>query len=75
MGYLHEIPDKRLINEININCVPMTLMTNYIVPYMLRREKRSAIINVSSYAAENPPPYVSTYGATKAFNDAFSKAI
>lgn len=37
MGYLHEIPDKRLINEINVNCVPMVLMTNYIVPYMLKR--------------------------------------
>ena len=37
IGYLHELPDKRLFDEININCVPMVLMTNYIVPFMLKR--------------------------------------
>ena len=75
MGYVHEISDKDLLKEININCVPMALMSNYMVPNMLKREKRSAIINVSSFAAENPVPYATTYSATKAYNDAFSKAI
>lgn len=53
----------------------MVLMTNYIIPYMLKRERRSAIINVSSFAAEHPVPYVSTYSATKAFNNFFSQAV
>ena len=53
----------------------MVMMTNNMIPYMLKRDHRSAIINVSSFAAENPVPYVSTYSATKAFNDFFSKAV
>ena len=75
IGYVHEIADQRLLDEININCVPMVMMTNHIIPHMLKREKRSAIINISSFAAEHPVPYVSTYSATKAFNDFFSRAI
>lgn len=75
MGYVHEIPDQRLLNEITINCVPLVLMSNYAIPHMLKREKRSAIINVSSFSAEHPVPYVSNYSATKAFGDAFSKAM
>ena len=51
------------------------MMTNHMIPHMLKREKRSAIINLSSFAAEHPVPYVSTYSATKAFNDFFSRAI
>ena len=50
-------------------------MSNYALPYMLKREKKSAIINVSSFAAEHPPPYVSNYAATKSFVDSFSRAL
>lgn len=50
-------------------------MSNYAIPYMLKRERKSAIINVSSFTAEHPVPYVSNYSATKAFMDSFSKAI
>lgn len=53
----------------------MTLMTHWLVPKMNQREKRSAIINLSSVAGEYPLPYISVYSATKAFNDFFSQAI
>lgn len=51
LGYLHEIPDKRLINEITVNCIPCALMSNHMIPHMLKRQNKSAIINVSSFAA------------------------
>lgn len=50
-------------------------MSNYAIPHMLRRDKRSAIINVSSFSAEHPCPYVTNYSATKAFVDSFSQAL
>ncbi len=37
IGYTHEIPDQRLMNEITINCIPCVLMSNYAIPHMLKR--------------------------------------
>jgi 17beta-estradiol 17-dehydrogenase / very-long-chain 3-oxoacyl-CoA reductase len=42
---------------------------------MLKREKRSAIVNLSSVAGEYPLPFISVYSATKAYNDFFSQSI
>jgi 17beta-estradiol 17-dehydrogenase / very-long-chain 3-oxoacyl-CoA reductase len=42
---------------------------------MLKRQKRSAIINLSSVAGEHPLPYLAIYSSTKAFNDYFSQSI
>jgi 17beta-estradiol 17-dehydrogenase / very-long-chain 3-oxoacyl-CoA reductase len=53
----------------------MTLMTHWLVPKMLKREKRSAIVNLSSVAGEYPLPFISVYSATKAYNDFFSQSI
>ena len=75
IGYFHEIPDKRILNEINVNIIPMTMMSHNIIPQMLKRKHRSAIINISSFSAEHPIPYVSNYSATKVYNDFFSRAI
>jgi 17beta-estradiol 17-dehydrogenase / very-long-chain 3-oxoacyl-CoA reductase len=40
-----------------------------------KREKRSAVINLSSYATLIPMPYNSMYCATKTYNDIFSKCL
>ena len=53
----------------------MVFMSNYAIPWMLKRKYRSAIINVSSIAGEHAIPYISTYSATKAFNDFFSRSL
>ena len=53
----------------------MVFMSNYAIPWMLKRKYRSAIINVSSLAGEHAIPYISTYSATKAFNDFFSRSL
>lgn len=75
MGHFHEISDKRIINEINVNIIPMTMMSHYMIPHMLKRKQRSAIVNISSFSAEHPIPYVSNYSATKVYNDFFSRAV
>ena len=42
---------------------------------MLKRNQRSAIVNLSSYSATNPLPFISLYSGTKGFNDALSRAL
>lgn len=49
IGYFHEIPDTRIMNEININVVAMTMMSHHLIEKMLKRNYRSAIINLSSF--------------------------
>ncbi len=51
------------------------MLTKKIINKMSRREKRSAIINVSSGVAVSPMPYYSTYAATKVFDDFFSRSV
>ena len=75
IGVFHEIPSKRIANELIINIFPMTFLTHYLIPQFLKRERRSAVINLSSVAGENPIPFISTYSATKAYNDFFSQSI
>ena len=75
IGFFHEIADKRIINEINVNIVTMAMMSHHMIGRMLKRKQRSAIVNISSFSAEHPIPYVSNYSATKVYNDFFSRAI
>jgi short-subunit dehydrogenase len=50
IGVFHEIPAKRILNEINVNILPMTFLSHFLIPKLLARERRSAIINLSSVA-------------------------
>lgn len=51
IGYFHSISDKRIMNEININIVSMTMMSHHMIPLMLKRQNRSGIVNISSFSA------------------------
>jgi short-subunit dehydrogenase len=53
----------------------MVVLSRRIIPRMLKREKRSGIINISSIMGTMPFPRRSTYCGTKAFNDYFSRSI
>ena len=47
----------------------------FMLPRLLKRETRSAILNVSSIAAYTPGGMVPVYSATKAYNLALSTAM
>ena len=62
---------------INTNMGPYCYLTHYMIPKLKKREvgKRSAIIFTSSVGADMVLPYLSTYVATKSFNNHFAKSL
>eukprot|EP01017_Pseudomicrothorax_dubius_P041231 TRINITY_DN6571_c0_g1_i1.p1 TRINITY_DN6571_c0_g1~~TRINITY_DN6571_c0_g1_i1.p1 ORF type:complete len:326 (-),score=69.43 TRINITY_DN6571_c0_g1_i1:92-1069(-) len=67
------------LNEVHstltVNIYPMVLLSRVLIPQMLRRQKKSGIINLSSGLGLRPFAYVTTYSSTKAFADFFSRGI
>jgi short-subunit dehydrogenase len=62
-----------LAEMLQVNVVALTEMTRLFVPSLLLR--RGAILNVASTVAFQPAPYMSAYGATKAFVLSFTEAL
>ena len=62
-----------LSEMLQVNVVALTELTRLFVPSLLMR--RGAILNVASTVAFQPSPYMSAYGATKAFVLSFTEAL
>ena len=60
---------------IKTNIGPYVYLTRSILPRMLKRDKKSGIIFTSSIGSQRIAPCLSTYVATKAFNDHFSQSL
>lgn len=58
---------------LQVNVVALTELTRLFAPSLLAR--RGAILNVASTVAFQPSPYMSAYGATKAFVLSFTEAL
>ena len=71
----HLAPEKAILNTIIVNTVPMTIMSRRLIPSMLKRTKKSAIINLSSITGVNPVSILATYSATKSYVDTLSRMI
>ena len=57
---------------IDLNCKSLVLMTRLTLPYMTAG---SHILQLDSLSAFQPVPYITTYGATKAFVLSYSRGI
>ena len=57
---------------IDLNCKALVQMTRLCLPYM---ERGSHILQLDSLSAFQPVPYITTYGATKAFVLSYSRAL
>lgn len=65
-----------LIKTIKTNCVFPSKLTAALIPlFKSRSTTPSAIINISSILAHLPSPFNPIYGATKAYNRTFSRAL
>ncbi len=63
------IDDRRMIQ---LNCTALVMMTRLVLPYMT---SGSHILQLDSLSAFQPVPYITTYGATKAFVLSYSRAM
>ena len=57
---------------IDLNCKALLVMTRLCIPYM---PAGSHILELDSLSAFQPVPYITTYGATKAFVLSYSRAM
>ena len=60
---------------INVNVNAQTYMSMFVIPRLLKREKRSAVINLSSKAAFYSRANMPMYCATKRYNFALSRCM
>ncbi|XP_076646752.1 very-long-chain 3-oxoacyl-CoA reductase [Halictus rubicundus] len=61
-----ELPVENILAILKVNVTAMTGVTKVFLPKMFERRK-GVLINISSMLAYVPSPYLSVYGASKAF--------
>ena len=66
-GELHATEMDRLVDMVQVNCTAVLQLTRLYLPEMVARRSGDILI-VSSTAAFQAVPYISTYAATKAFD-------
>ena len=70
-GDFQSIPLEDDLNMIDLNCKALVAMTRICLPYM---QRGSRILQLDSLSAFQPVPYITTYGATKAFVLSYTRA-
>ena len=73
-GAFGELPFDVQADMVRLNVLTLTELARLYLPAM-RERRRGGIINIASTAAFQPVPYMSVYGATKAFVLSFSEAL
>ena len=71
-GCFENIPPEEEYRMIDLNCKALVAMTRLTIPYMALG---SHILQLDSLSAFQPVPYITTYGATKAFVLSYSRAM
>ena len=71
-GAYHRVTPEEEGRMIDLNCKALVRMTRLCIPYMPRG---SHILQLDSLSAFQPVPYITTYGATKAFVLSYSRAM
>ena len=70
-GDFEAVPLEDDLKMIDLNCKALVAMTRLCLPYM---GKGSHILQLDSLSAFQPVPYITTYGATKAFVLSYCRA-
>ena len=71
-GAYHKIPLEEELRMIDLNCKALVSMTRICLPYM---SKGSHVLQLDSLSAFQPVPYITTYGASKAFVLSYTRAM
>jgi hypothetical protein len=73
-GAFHELDPVNEVRMVELNCRAPVAITSAFLPGMVQR-RSGAIVFVASVAGFQPTPFLSTYGATKAFDLVFAEAL
>lgn len=71
-GAYHKVSLEDDCRMIDLNCKALLMMTRLTLPYMSRG---GHILQLDSLSAFQPVPYITTYGATKAFVLSYSRSM
>ena len=71
-GAYHKVTLEDDCRMIDLNCKALLAMTRLCLPYM---REGSHILQLDSLSAFQPVPYITTYGATKAFVLSYSRSM
>ena len=71
-GAFENIPAQDEYRMIDLNCKALVAVTRTVLPYM---KSGSHVLQLDSLSAFQPVPYITTYGATKAFVLSYSRAM
>ncbi len=71
-GKFDDITLEQQMNMIDLNCKALMAITYLTLPYM---KKGSRVYQLGSLSSFQPIPYITTYGATKAFVLSFTRAL
>ena len=71
-GAYHKTAAEEECRMIDLNCKALVRMTRLCIPHM---NPGSHILQLDSLSAFQPVPYITTYGATKAFVLSYSRAM
>jgi len=74
-GDLVDNDPKEIAHVMTVDAFPTVFFTRFIAPKMLQRERRSAIVNLSSYSGARSQSGQAVYSASKAFDSYFSDSI
>ncbi|NXL49908.1 HSDL1 protein, partial [Podilymbus podiceps] len=72
--YFTNLSEDVLWDTINVNIASASMMVHIVLPGMVER-KKGAIVNVSSGSCCQPTPLLTTYAASKAYLDYFSRSL
>ncbi|MEM1323754.1 MAG: SDR family oxidoreductase [Bacteroidota bacterium] len=72
-GFINDIDPQREQDMIALNIQAVYALTRIYLQEMVARDE-GRILNISSISAFQPNPFLTTYGATKAFVHSFSRA-
>jgi short-subunit dehydrogenase len=73
-GEFHRNSRERELDMVRVNCLAVVRLTHLFLPAMIER-RSGAILILSSTAAYQAVPYITTYAATKAFDLLFAEGL
>jgi short-subunit dehydrogenase len=73
-GEFYKVDAQRFLDMVQVNCSAVVHLTRLYLPLMIAR-RRGDVLMVSSTAAFQSVPYISTYAATKGFDLLFAEGL